>query len=314
MSKKVKKVIIIEKIKNYKTEENKKDLLQSKGYKNIKDAKETLSMKSEKQVYEYLMNEYNKNLKEDVNVFRVKKRSDVFKKKQNKKVFIIQAVVKQTWKKNGKVREYNVNVDEIFETNSINVAREIDEFANNTFNYESTTDGEPEKNLVSYTFQQIDNNKYPKTELLDVKMKRAKPVKMSFLKYFDCIDNLSYADHNDECVFRMLMKHFDIKKRSTFMKLCDKISQKEYEEPFDITKGISSRMIYEISKYYNVNLLGLDQKNNQFVKYIRKENGSHKHKSIIFIIGCSHFYLIDKNKEKIQGVFKNHNIVSSNIF
>jgi hypothetical protein len=107
---------------------------------------------------------------------------------------------------------------------------------------------------------------------MDVPMRKAQVATLSFLKYKDKINEISYENHDDKCVIEILKNHLNIKKETTITKHFEEGSMKIYGEPFDIKKGVSSRLLVYLCQKMNISLLGLDQNDNKFVKYVYNQS------------------------------------------
>jgi len=126
----------------------------------------------------------------------------------------------------------------------------------------------------------------------DVYMKRAKPLKVSFLKYFENIHSMSYEESNDECVPTTLMKYFQFKKEKTVLDVFHQASLDLYQKEWNRKDGVSSRMLLYFCKAKNITLLGFNQFEQNFIKYNKSEKGSNKYPAIIYYQVIGHFYII----------------------
>jgi hypothetical protein len=155
-----------------------------------------------------------------------------------------------------------------------------------------------------------------KVEKQDVPMKRAIPLKLSFLRYFDNINEISYKDHQDRCVIEILKEHLKIKKEKTIIDVMKEASLKLYDnKSWKVEDGVTGRMIKYFCKVKNISCLGLDQKSKAFVKHIRDEKIGHNYNSIIFYYAVGHFYIInDKDAVRhISQTFKENNSLTTSI-
>ena len=171
--------------------------------------------------------------------------------------------------------------------------------------------------LNSYKFEVL---KQIKTKnMLDVPMHDALPFKLSFLKYFDGVSPVSLEEGNGECVIKSLSHHLKVKGKPMNEKniktIMNQASMELYNRNYKKRNGITGRMILYFCKIKNISLLGLDQKSNVFVKYVRDETKAKNYKSIIFYIAMNHFYLIDDPKiiKSLSSKFANNSVVKTNL-
>jgi len=214
-------------------------------------------------------------------------------------------------KKTKKYHYKNNDYQEIFICSPSQLDNKISEFLKILFPFE---DDYVEVTLISYTYQVIKS--MPKVDKQDVPMKRAIPLKLSFLRYFDNINKISYEDHKDKCVIEILKEHLKIKKEKTITDVLGEAAFKLYgNKNWKVEEGVTGRMIKYFCQDKNISCLGLDQKNKVFVKHTRDEKIGHKYNSIIFYYAVGHFYIInDKDAVRhISQTFKENNAITTSI-
>lgn len=200
----------------------------------------------------------------------------------------IVAKIKTFWKKTGKTINGNEDFEEALTSTMSQLGEKIEGILASYFPFE---DEYRLTTLVSYTYQIIEDK--PKVNKLDVPMKRADVLRLSFLKYFNKINPISYEDHQGKCVLEILKNHLNIKKDKTITDVMEEASRTLYTRNWKIEDGITARMILYFCKEKNIPCLGFDQKNKLFVKYVRDENKIKKYNSLIFIQAVGHFYIIN---------------------
>lgn len=291
--------------------ENKRDLLDTFNFKTINDAKKTERFKNLKadEIYSVLFTDYNNDI-DKLNANAKKTYEKKIKKKQVIKQAIksktlnysvhITANVKVTYKNFGH-QSYIQPIDEYQEfqaKNITNLKEKVKAFTNKSYNTE--TEYEIQELIENSLDYQIVDTK-PLVNIMDVPMRRAQVATLSFLKYVDKINDISYKNHNDKCVIEILKNHLNIKKENTITKHFEEGSLKIYGEPFDINSGVSSRLLLYLCQKMNISLLGLDQNDNKFVKYTKTNDGTRAYKSIIFYMVLGHFYLIN-DKDAVNSI------------
>jgi hypothetical protein len=216
---------------------------------------------------------------------------------------IIVADCNQVWKEDdsGRVYKKTLNFQETFETVEEEIEGVVEEYLDEKFPVETTYTF---IYLINFTFQVV--KEFPSVDIQDVPLRKALPVKMSYLKYFNNIDNCSYDDYEGECVLRMLMNHLDIKKRKTMIEAFEEAHKEHYPtlkkcsarpgDKWEIVDGITPRMILHFCKSKNISCLGFDQRDNMFMKYCRDEKRTRKYNAIIFYACVGHFYIITDKK------------------
>jgi hypothetical protein len=251
----------------------------------------------------------------------IKQNQENYKRVQNKKELrlissmktfdvIIDARYDEHWTSNNKTIHKNQDYHKTFNTNENNLVNSIQEFLSGYYPFE---DEYRSLTLVSYTFQILLNK--PIVNKLDVPMKHATPLKLSFLKYIEDINKISYENHDGECVLRILQDHLKIKKEKTITDVMHEASLKLYKKEWNKKDGITARMISYFCEVKNIPCLGLDQKNKMFVKFARDENKSKKYCSLIFYMCVGHFYIINNIDavREISQTFKENNVISTSI-
>ena len=341
----------IAQIKNFKTKENKETLLSlanpNKSYKNINEAKKELNVKTADEAYTLLQNNYNAATDKYNENFKIMYNKDKEKHQKNnetKRNKVIQAMIKRNKEINQKIKTVkNERKHKIEETFDVNISvtykeiiiktsweniknkdflesftclkseleKKVDDFLNDFFPFR---DDYRDLSLIKYTFQVI--QKMKKVEKQDVPMKRgAIPLKITFLKYFYYINEISYKDHKDRCVIEILKEHLNIKKEKTITDVMKEASLKLYDKSWKVEDGVTARMIKYFCKVKNISCLGFDQKSKVFVKHIRDEKIGHNYNSIIFYCVVGHFYIVnDKDAvREISQTFKENNSITTSI-
>ena len=339
----------IEKVNNIKTKENKDTLLslgnQNKSYKNITEAKKDLNVKTADEAYTILKNMYNEdaeNLNEKFKVTYAKDKEKYKNKQEIKRNNVIKTMIKRNQEINQKIKSikkkrqnektFNVNISvtykeviiktsweiiknkdflESFTCLTSQLDEQIDDFLKGFFPFR---DDYHDATLIKYTYQVIKS--MPKVDKQDVPMKRAGPLKLSFLRYFDNINKISYEDHKDKCVIEILKEHLKIKKEKTITDVLAEAALKLYgNKNWKVEEGVTGRMIKYFCQSKNISCLGLDQKNKVFVKHTRDEKIGHKYNSIIFYYAVGHFYIInDKDAVRhISQTFKENNAITTSL-
>jgi hypothetical protein len=151
----------------------------------------------------------------------------------------------------------------------------------------------------------------PRGNLANVRMHDAKPYTMSFLKYFNGIDDASHrvSVSTAGCVFDALAARWKIKNKSMFLKLFNRASMIVHKKLFDPNDGVDAKMIEQVCWMKNASCLGFDQNSSVFIKYTQiirreltpeeKEQGKTAgkgNKSIVFYCAMAHMYLITDDK------------------
>ena len=316
----------------------KKDLLDFYDYNSINQAKKELKLNKATDVYELLKSRYNETITKintkAIDKFRQKEMKHKLKRekairemiKQNQEIqnniqlkkqerknriqkFKVVIDVKQYAKyPNGRVIDWrNAEWRDTFEAvNEEGLEEKISAFLNSLYPYpESPVD----VYLKSYSYQIV--QEFPNVNMLDVPMKRATPLKVSFLKYFDNINEISYKDYDDMCVIKALQEHLNIKKEKTITDVFREASLKLYNKEWNEKDGVTARMIRHFSQAKHISCLGLDQKTKCFVKHTEATSG--KYRPIIFYQVAGHFYIMDKNLTNISQHFKENNVIVSSI-
>ena len=196
-------------------------------------------------------------------------------------------------------------------SNPIEIGEEIDDYLKKQYPREETFGY---IYLESYTYQILKEN-VKHVEKIDIPMKRAIPIKLPFLKWFDSIDEISYDDHNDKCVVNAIIKWWNIKKPKTITDIFQQASVKLYHKKWNEQDGVTARMIKFLCEEKHVACLGIDQYDNKFIKYQPNiKAGSKDRKPIIFYQVTGHFYLITSDLKNIGQTFKDEqNITSCNV-
>ena len=326
-------------------EQNTKELLLSKfKYSNIYDAKRKLNLAKADDVYKLLLNQYNEN--------ELKKYNDAIQVKQNKQKVkrdkairnmikrnqeIQQNILKNKFKRNlnneilnskilNKKKEYKVviivklnvywkktkksyiiNTDYTETFNTSNLDEEIKLFLDGYFPFE---DEYKIVTLIEYKYKEVENFKFVRK--IDVPMKRAIPLKISFLEYFDSISENAYKDYDDMCVIKALQEHLNIKKEKTITDVFREASLKLYNKEWNEKDGVTARMIKYFCQIKHIACLGLDQKNKCIVKYTNDKIYG-KYRPIIFYQVAGHFYIMDKNLNSISQSFKENKVIVSSV-
>ena len=145
-----------------------------------------------------------------------------------------------------------------------------------------------ELHALTYTVVKVPTRN---VDVRDVRMRAAFPFKLSFLKYFNGIDDNSYTNHNGECVIKMLVQHWSATKLTEIglTRRFKDAAMKLYNSD-DISNGITARMLEDVCKELKASCMGFDQTSKNFVKYIATK--SHNYKAVYFYIALNHFYLI----------------------
>lgn len=286
------------------TKGNKEFLLDNFGYKTIHEAKKDFGGNAS-QVYDYMLKAYNTQILKENKVLKkeyLKRKGDFDLQQINKKLaeraekrkrsydVVISATVDTTWTKQNRSYE----TVEVFEKSF--VAKNKDELASviSTWiqQFYPVDDGYKLTTLKSFTFKVRDIIKN-KVNIMDVPMKRGKPLTTSFLKCFKSIDKISYEDHGGECVVKILKQFLGIKRDATLTDVFNEASQKFYNKDYVYSDGVTARMLLHFCKEKNISCLGFDQQTNMFVKNVADKSKGYKYKkSIVFYSCLSHFYLI----------------------
>ena len=212
----------------------------------------------------------------------------------NKKHFTVNIDVKELhiYKKNSD-KKYIIDSSAPLEAtfylnNKSKLPESINAFLNNIYPYENSYE-----NVFLHSFKYVIRTNYKKVKAIDVPMKHATPFKVSFLKYFDKIDEMSYEKSNGECVIKTLLTYFQIRRRNTIIKSFESSSLRFYKKQFEIKNGVTGAMILEFCKEKNISCLGLDQRSNMFVKNVSDKNrGRVYKKSLFFYMVLGHMYII----------------------
>jgi 5-methylcytosine-specific restriction enzyme A len=308
---------------------NVRKLLELTDFKSINAVMKAKGM-SKPQAEQWLLDNHNQ-IVDKINFKAKQKKNEDEKKKRNKK---ISEVIKNQLKKiqempakamrvvidiefeatikdrsnDGKLKTYKFNetVDKEFAVPQNRLNETVSEFVANQVFEDSSKTVKP----VSHTVQIVQN--MTKVNKLDVPMKRAKPLKPSFLDWFHQIDDIAYEDFNDMCVPKALQHHLKIKKEKTITDVFREASQKLYSKEWSVKDGVTARMIEYFCKVKQISCLGLDQKSKCFVKY-NPTNRCGAFKPIVFYMVAGHFYLITKDIQTIAQVFKENKLIVSSI-
>lgn len=308
---------------------NVRKLLELTDFKSINAVMKAKDM-SKPQAEQWLLDNHNQ-IVDKINFKAKQKKNEDEKKKRNKK---ISEVIKKQLKKiqetpakamrvvidiefeatikdrsnAGRLKTYKFNetVDKEFVVPLNRLNETVNQFVANQVFEDSSKTVEP----LSHTFQIVQN--MAKVNKLDVRMKRAKPLKASFLKWFQSIDDIAYEDFDDMCVPKALQHHLKIKKEKTITDVFREASLNLYGKEWDPKDGVTARMIEHLCKVKQVSLLGLDQKSKCFVKY-NPTNRCGAFKPIVFYMVAGHFYLITKDVQTITQIFKENKVTVSSI-
>ena len=303
---------------------NQKLLKDEFGFKTIRQAKKSFGVDTNLQAYEVMQELHNDIILEEQKATKnlrqkqqkeIKKTKQKFKSilnelKQNKISYTVAITIneKTIYKKTNESYITTLTIQETYRArNEAELTNMINDTVTLRYPFEESSSV---IYLESYNYK-ISENKKLKVHKLDVPMKRASPFKTSFLKYYDNIDNVSYEDHEGECVLKTLMKYMDIKKEKTMINYFNNASKLLYKKPYNKEEGITSRMILQICDEKNISCLGFDQQNNNFVKHTADQTKKRKFRPIIFYCFMSHFYIIT-NKDivlSISAAFRQNNNV-----
>jgi len=325
-------------LKTFRDKETKQNLLEWGQYETIYDAKKKMNLKKADEVYQALMKNYNETINA-INKNIMKKQEKTQQKKTQKREKLIANMIKRN-------QEIQQNIQQKRQKRQVKIFKVAVDVKTKAL-LKNQTDTIPWKNQEHYfTFETYDegnltklindeiNTFYPtdesfatikptgftftiikddikKTDLLDVPMKRAKPIKPAFVKWFDNIDEISYEDHNDKCVPKALQIHLNIKKEKTITDVFYEASLKLYNKPWIETEGVTSRMIKYFCQQKHISCLGLDQRDKCFVKYSVTNSG--KYKPIVFYMIAGHFYIMTGNLLSITHTFNSRNSISSSL-
>lgn len=151
----------------------------------------------------------------------------------------------------------------------------------------------------------------PRGNLANVRMFDAAPYTMSFLKYFNGIDESSHqvSVSTGGCVVEALSKRWNVKNMPLFLRKFERASYIVHNKPFDPQDGVDAKMIEQLCWMMNASCLGFDQNSSVFVKFSQiirrkltpdeekqgKTTGKGK-KSIVFYCAMAHLYLITDDK------------------
>ena len=246
--------------------------------KTIYDLKKHLNVKTADEAYQIALDNMNqivanfeKKRKQKEEEKKAKKKENVIrralkklKEQQGEFQVNITATVNVHWKVTNKQYQENTDFFEKFNTTKSQLPNKISEYLNSIFPIE---DEYKLVNLVSFDYQIIEDK--PDVHKLDIPMKKSIPLKLSFLKYFDKINPISYEDHKGECVIKTLMEHLKIKKEKTITDILKEASIKLYNKEWNNKDGITSRMILYFCKEKNISCLGFDQKDKLFLMVIK---------------------------------------------
>ncbi len=218
----------------------------------------------------------------------------------------------QTWKEFPKSYPITMNHQKVFEGVEEDIPNLVNDFITSTYPIETPY---YEMTVSSYSYQIV--QEFPTVDIQDVPLRKADPVKLSYLKYFKDINKCSYDDYEGECVLRMLMAHLDIKKRKTMIEAFEEASKVLYPQKgnWKVEDGITPRMILHFCQEKNISCLGFDQRDNLFVKYCRDEKRTRKYPSLIYYACVGHFYIITDPKivAYISKSFADRTFVKSSI-
>jgi 5-methylcytosine-specific restriction endonuclease McrA len=330
------KMLKMEIIKDIKNPNNQELLLDYQGYRSLAEAKAKTKLKTDVGVFKRLQKihndeaeEFNKRAKhiyerelakynEKQKIKRNKVISNALKKKitdmreKMKPTFsvVIEAKISTFLKKANKTTIKTEDYQENFTCYEYQIEQKVVEFLSQYYPFD---DEYRLITLLSFKYQV--HKPKPKVHIMDVPMKRATPVKLSFLKYVEDINNISYENHDDQCVIQILKYHLHIKKDKTITEVFQRASKELYKKEWKKEDGVSSRMLLYFCKELNIPLLGLDQKSKSFVKFVRDEHGNKKYRSILFYMCVGHFYLINDEKavRHISQSFKDNTITTTTL-
>ena len=167
--------------------------------------------------------------------------------------------------------------------------------------------------MKSYIPQIIEDIKT--VNITDIHMKRAQPIKLPFLRWFDDIDEISYEDHDDKCVSTAIMKYWNIKKPKTINNVFKEASLKLYSKVWNEKDGVTAKMIKYLCQEKHTAMLGIDQYDNKFIKYQPETQAvGGKYRPIVFYQVTGHFYLIKSSITSITATFRdNNNLTNCNV-
>jgi len=193
-------------------------------------------------------------------------------------------------------RSFNVEDDGkplIFYSDSVaSVAKDVEAYVSGKypieFDYEWT-------HFESMTFTATLPPKKRNINQMNIPMHLSLPYKLCFLKHFNDIDEVSYENHEGECVLKTLTKHLKITEMHLF-KCFNEISQELYKRDYKKKHGITSQMLLEFCKSKNISLLGFNSNDKMFVKFANDDKRTKKYKSIVYYMAMGHFYILTDEK------------------
>lgn len=258
-----------------------------------------IDLRSSKRV---LLDVYNAYVERNNKLYNnIKKHQKALQLKRNKKVYSvhIDARIKTYYPKYKKSYVDTAPLEFTFKARNANALQSmIQQKLNERYPY---SDSEREVSLESFKYIVKDEG-VNQVKSQDVPMKRATPFQVSFLKYSNEIDPISYEDHQGECVIKMLHEYFNIARRETITKPMATYYKQLYNKEWKPQCGITGAMILKFCKSKNISCLGLDQRSNMFVKNVAdKRRGRKYKKSLIFYMCVGHMYIIT-NKDALRSL------------